>query len=600
MNILLILIVSTAFFAAAYYFYAGYISKILGIDEKRKTPAVAFKDHHDYVPTHPQVLFGHHFASIAGAGPIVGPTIALFFGYLPLWLWILFGTVFIGAMHDYTALFISMREGGRSMAEVTSRTMGKTGFILFLLFTIVMIVLVTSAFLGLTAKALTSLAPLSMLRLGADQILLKTELQDGILKAKIGGIASTSVIIMTLLAPLIGFLLYKKKVNHILMTIIASLAAIIAIVAGFNLPLSMDPNLWMIILSVYAFIAAGIPVWLVLQPRDFTNVHILYAGIAALVISIVAAGIKGVSMSAPALNIAEASSASSLGYIFPVLFITVACGAISGFHALVAGGTSAKQLKNEKDSRFIGYGGMALEGFLAVCVFIAVGAGLQFADYRAIVFPENILGSNPILAFAMGVGNILKYGLNIPQAFGTILGILMVEGFVITSLDTAVRLNRYLFEELWDALFKTPPKIIKSYLFNSGLSVLLMFGLGYTNAYITIWPIFGTANQLLAALTLVSISAWLLVRKKPFWFAVIPAIFMLITTFTSLLMLLFQKYIPSGNFMLITADLFLLVLSMALAAKAAGLFTTHLREKPGEKLEFEEEEDKLADDFHLG
>lgn len=600
MNILLILIISIIIFIAAYYFYAGYIAKILGIDEKRKTPAISNTDHHDYVPTHPLVLIGHHFASIAGAGPIIGPTIALFFGYIPLWLWLLIGAVFIGAMHDFTSLFISMREGGRSMAEVASRTLGKTGFILFIIFTIIMLVLVTSAFLGLTAKALTSLAPLSMLRLGADQVLLKTELHDGILKAKIGGIASTSVIIMTLLAPLIGFLLYKKKINAGIMTVVASIVAIIAIVIGFNFPLSIDPKLWMIILSLYAFLAAGIPIWLVLQPRDFTNVHILYAGMTLLVLSIIAAGIKGISMAAPAFNIVEASGHSSLGYIFPVLFITVACGAISGFHSLVSSGTSSKQIRNEKEARFIGFGAMLLEAILAICVFIAVGAGLSFIDYKAIVFPTNAIGSNPILAFAMGVGNMLKYGLGIPQAFGSILGILMVEGFVITSLDTAVRLERYLFEELWDAIFKNPPKILKSYLFNSGLAVGLMFIFGYTNAYITIWPIFGTANQLMAALTLIAISAWLMIRRKPIWFTILPAIFMLATSFTSLLMLLFQKYIPTGNWLLTITDLLLLVLSIALIAKAGDLFTKRLRERSGEKLEFEEEEDKLLDDFHLG
>ena len=455
MNILLILIISVFIFIAAYYLYARYISKILGINEKRKTPAVKLADHHDYVPTHPIVLVGHHFASIAGAGPIIGPTIALFFGYIPLWLWLLIGAVFIGAMHDFTSLFISMREGGRSMAEVASRTMGKTGFILFIIFTIIMLVLVTSAFLGLTAKALTSLAPLSMLRLGADQVMLKTELHEGILKAKIGGIASTSVIIMTLLAPLIGFLLYKKKINAGIMTVVASIIAIIAIITGFNFPLSIDPKLWMIILSLYAFIAAGIPVWLILQPRDFTNVHILYAGMTVLVLSIIAAGIKGVTMAAPAFNIVEASGHSSLGYIFPVLFITVACGAISGFHSLVSSGTSSKQLRNEKEARFVGFGAMLLEAILAICVFIAVGAGLSFIDYKAIVFPTNAIGSNPILAFAMGVGNMLKYGLGIPQAFGTILGILMVEGFVITSLDTAVRLERYF---LWLCVWPVPVK----------------------------------------------------------------------------------------------------------------------------------------------
>lgn len=278
MNILTMLFISVVFFAAAYFIYGGFISKSIGINPKRKTPAVSINDNKDYVPTHPYVLLGHHFAAIAGAGPIVGPTIALFYGYVPVWLWLLLGSVFFGAVHDYTALFVSIREGGHSMAEIASRTMGKTGFILFLLFTIVMIVLVTSAFLGLTAKALTSLAPLSMLRLGADQTLLKTELQDGILKAKIGGIASTSVIIMTIFAPLLGLLLYRVKINPLSAALFAAIFAVVSAVIGFFFPISIDPTVWMALLTVYSFIAAGIPVWLILQPRDFINVHILYAG----------------------------------------------------------------------------------------------------------------------------------------------------------------------------------------------------------------------------------------------------------------------------------------------------------------------------------
>ncbi len=486
------------------------------------------------------------------------------------------------------------------MAEVASRTMGKSGFILFILFTIVMIVLVTSAFLGLTAKALTSLAPLSMLKLGADQVWLATEMQDGILKAKIGGIASTSVILMTMAAPLIGFLLYKRKTSIWIMTALAVFIATFSIIFGFNFPLSVDVNIWMLILSIYVLFAAGVPVWLLLQPRDFINVHILYAGLAALGAAIVSSGLQGLTLKAPAFNIAEASGHFSLGSIFPVLFITIACGAISGFHALVAGGTSSKQLGSEKEARPIAYGAMLIEGVLAVCVFIAVGAGLQFADYRALVFPMEAAASNPILAFAIAVGNILYMGLHIHPAFGTILGILLVEGFVITSLDAAVRLNRYLFEELWRALFKNPPAFLKSYIFNSGISVILMLGLGASNAYITIWPIFGTANQLLAALTLTCISAWLLIRRKPVWFTVIPALFMIASTFTSLIMLLFQKYLPTKNYPLVIADLFLLLLSFALIAKAADLFTRHFREKRGETLEHEEEEEHLADEIHLG
>lgn len=601
MNILILLLLTIPLLVAAYYFYAGFLAKILGVNVNQKTPAIRYQDNVDYVPTHPAVLFGHHFASIAGAGPIVGPAVALLYGYVPVWLWIIFGAIFFGAVHDFTSLFVSVREGGKSMAEVAGRTLGRTGFILFICFTIVMIVLVTSAFLGLTAKALTSLIPIKMLGLAPDQTLLKTTVQDGVVMGKIGGIASTSVIIMTLFAPLVGFLLYKKKVNAAAMSVLATLIALLAIFIGFVFPITIDPNLWIIILGFYSFLAAGIPVWIILQPRDFTNVHILYAGTAALVVGIFAAGFKGMTIAAPAFNLSFASGHSALGPVWPVLFITVACGAISGFHALVAGGTSSKQLRNEREGKLIGFGGMLLEALLATGVLITLASGLKFSQYLTLVFPAQASLSNPILAFAMGTGNLLNFGLGLPPIFGAIFGILLIEGFVITSLDTAVRLNRYLFEELWNALFKNPPAFLRSYLFNAALSVLLMLALGYTNAYIVIWPIFGTANQLLAALTLIAVSAWLMIRGKNFWFTILPAVFMLVTTLASLLLLLFTKYLPTSNWPLVAADLLLLLLSFGLATQAIQLFLKRpKKEIENGQLVHAKDEADLAKDIHIG
>lgn len=601
MNILIPLIITIPLFILAYYLYGGFIAYALGVSKDRKTPSVLYQDNVDYVPTHPLVLFGHHFAAIAGAGPIVGPTVALLYGYIPVWLWVILGVIFFGAVHDFTSLFISVREGGKSMAEVAGRTLGKSGFILFICFTIVMIVLVTSAFLGLTSKALTSLAPLSTLNLSADQTLLHTVTENGIVKAKIGGIASTSVIVMTLLAPLIGYLLYRRKMNAWLVSLIATLVALLSIYLGFIFPIMINSNVWMVLLSVYVFFAAGIPVWLVLQPRDFTNAHILYIGVLALIGGIIAAGIKGMTFNHPAVNIALAGGHSALGPIWPVLFITVACGAISGFHALVAGGTSAKQLRSEKDTQLVAFGAMLLEAILAVCVIITVGAGLKFSEYLSIVFPAQIANSNPILAFSLATGNLLNFGLSIPPVFGTILGILLIEGFVITSLDCAVRLNRYLFEELWGVMFKNPPAWLKSYYFNSALSVALMLLLAFNNAYLTIWPIFGTANQLLAALTLIAVSAWLMIRGRNFWFAILPALFMLATTLASLLLLLFQKYLPSQNYPLIVADLLLLILSFGLTGQAFKLFTRKPRKEIEDgKLTHPEEETQAAEGMHAG
>jgi carbon starvation protein len=318
-----------------------------------------------------------------------------------------------------------------------------------------------------------------------------------------------------------------------------------------------------------------------------------------LALGIISCAWSGVTFAAPALNLGQANN--TLGYIWPVLFITVACGAISGFHALVAGGTSAKQVEKESHAKLIGFGGMLLEALLSVCVVSVVAAGLQFSDYVALVFPAEIARSNPILAFALGAGNILHRGLGIPAEIGAIFGILLVEGFVITTLDTAVRLNRYLFEELWGLIFKAVPRLLKAYWFNSSLSVGLMLCLGYTNAYITIWPIFGTGNQLLAALTLIVVSAWLMVRGRPAWFTLLPALFMMATTFASLLLLLFTNYLPAGNYPLVLADILLLALSFGMAAQGAQLFIKVRRGAFADiKLKERRAEDFLADELHVG
>lgn len=568
MNIMLLLVLALPVFYLAYRFYGRFIASVFEEDDSNPTPAITMADGVDYVPTKLTVVFSHHFASIAGAGPIVGPTTAVIFGYIPVWLWVIIGTIFIGAVQDYTALFVSLRERGRSVAEVTDRTLGRFGFILFISFTIVMLLLVTSAFLGLTATALTSLVPLKEMNISEGQTILKTVTgPDGVIKAQIGGIASTSVIIMTICAPLIGFLLYKKQVKVNYASALALLVGIISIIIGVYNPLSLSPNIWMMILTVYVVLAAGIPVWMLLQPRDFTNSFLLYLGMAALFVGVIGGGFSGITMHAPAYNIAAGTKA--LGMIWPFLFITVACGAISGFHTLVAGGTISKQVSKESDARKIGYGGMLLESLLAVLVILAVAGGLNFDTYTSIVYPTaKGAASNPILAFSLAMGTLLYNSLGIPISGGTVLGILMVEGFVITTLDTAVRLNRYLFEELWMTLMKKPPAILKSYIFNACLSAGLMFWLGYTNTFKLIWPIFGSANQLLAALALIAVSVWLAYRRKPNLFAIIPAVFMMVTTLDSLWQLLFVKYLPAKNYPLAVTAILLMLLSVGVIVLA--------------------------------
>jgi len=578
MNVLVILALASVAFLLGGRFYARFIARRLGEDKNIPTPAVTYCDNRDFVPTKPYVVFAHHFSAIAGAGPILGPTMALLYGFLPAWLWIVFGGIFIGAVHDYTTLFISMREGGRSMAEVARRTLGIRGFNLFIAFTLVMIVLVTSSFLSATSISLTSLWPLAKIGVKEGESFLKTVVQNGVLMGRIGGIASMSVIVITLCSPILGWLIFKKGIKPIAAYVLAAGICVASVFLGIAYPVSLTPTIWMIIISIYVLLAAGAPVWVILQPRDFINVQILYGGIILMVVSLIRTGFAGLRVTAPSLNLAE--GVKSLGLIWPMMFCMIACGAISGFHALVAGGTTGKQLSCETHARKVGYNAMLLESLLAVCVLLALGAALGFGDYKSIVWPTDPgVKSNPILGFSLAAGQLFHRGLGIPVALGTVFGILLVEGFVVTTLDAAVRLNRYLFEELWGILFKKTPRLLKYYWVNSGLSVLIMWILASSNAFNLLWPIFGTANQMLAAMSLLAVSAWLMLRKKRALFTLIPAAFMLITTLASLV-ILFGQYLRQRNYVLMAADVVLFGLALGVVILVGKTFRGHREGSP--------------------
>ncbi len=561
MNVLWLLGVALPVFFLGYRFYSRFLQRVLTGDHEEVAPSITMQDGVDYVPSKTPMVFSHHFASIAGAGPIVGPTVALIYGYIPVWLWVVLGSVFIGAVQDYASLFVSMRERGQSMAQVAHRTMGRFGFFLVIAFSIIMLVLLTSAFLGLSATALTSLVPLDQMRIASgDSFLRVVTGADGIARARLGGVASTSLIVITLCAPLIGWLVTRRGMQMRSMMPLAIGVCFLSIAIGLLFPLTLPPVAWMAILTVYVVLASGLPVWTLLQPRDFINSFLLYGGMLFLTIAAVSGGTAGVPMSMPKFNLAGGEQA--LGLIWPFLFITVACGAISGFHAMVTGGTTAKQLQHERASRGVGYGGMLLEAVLSVLVIVAVAAGLTQQQYQEMVYPSAPgAGSNPVLAFAMGMGGLIHRGMGIPMEYGTVFGMLMVEGFIVTTLDTAARLNRYLLEELWSVLFPNPPRLLRSHLFNASLIAGLMFLLCYTNTFKHIWPIFGSANQLMAAVTMVLVSVWLAARSRPSWFATLPALFMMATTLVSLWQLLVGKYIPGHKYPLIVTDVVLIILA---------------------------------------
>ncbi len=574
MNILLVVAVGGALLLAASRIYPGWIGKVFGLDDTQPPPSERFADGSDYVKSPTHVVFAHHFASIAGAGPIVGPIIALSFGWGWGWLWIVFGGIFYGAVHDMTAMCVSLREGGKTIAEIARRTLGNGGYLLFVSFLLLVISLVNAIFLKLSANALASVYPLEELGLTADQTLLRTVEKGGVLHGKIGGIATTSVVVMTLASPFLGWLITRRHARGLPVYLIAGAVSLAGVLLGFHWPVAIEPGTWMLLLAGYVFLACWVPVWLLLQSRDFMNVQLLYGGLALLFGAVVAGGFQGARTLLPVDRIAEASAS---GPFWPMMFITIACGAISGFHSLVATGTTIKQIPRETDCRRVGYNAMLLESFLALLVLVAVASQLDLGAYNRAMKSQG----GAILTFAVGSGRMLSH-LGIPLAVGCVLGLLVIEGFLVTTLDTAVRLARYLFEELWGCLWREkPPALLLHPLFNTGCAVGMMLLLAYSQqAYAALWPFFGAGNQLIGALALTTVSVWLLKRGKPVLFTALPAAFMVVTA-VSALAILVMRQITAGKgpmrFVIVGAGILLLALSVGFILVAAARVVAAIR-----------------------
>jgi carbon starvation protein len=633
---LLIILVAGLLLVSVGTVYSRFLSRNFGEEPSRPTPAMLKNDGRDYVPTPTLVVFGHHFAAIAGAGPILGPVLALCYGWGPAICWVILGGLFIGAVHDYLATFMATREGGQSMATIARRMLGRGPFIVLMLFLILMLGLVTATFLNTSATALVSKLDMGRMRLAEGQTLFRVVEEGGRQKVIIGGIASMSVVILTIAAPIIGWMYIKKGVSALICSVASVIVCGLSIVVGLYHPIALSEyvhvlgfqihgtELWKFLLAAYVLLAAGAPVWMFLQSRDFINAHILYGGIFALVLTLVVAGIRGGSVAtdaAPMPLFDAVAGRQYLGLFWPALFITIACGAISGFHSLCAGGTTSKQLKSERATRYVGYWAMLLESMLAATVIAVLVVGATRANYLADVFTA----ANPVLGFAAAVGEAGHIAFGLPVAAGALAGMLLLEGFVVTTLDAAVRLNRYLIEETWLELFgkydvfadhratkapaaatsgnavgaggiptavTLPPQLaprrpiptagaqrwllgmLRHYWVNSGLAVLLMLLLAFSGGILQLWQIFATSNQLLAAFVLGLGSIWLLRRGSRAWFVVGPAIFMLATTCASLIQLVFKFLprtvdgVPAGNRTLFIADLVLIALTAYLIVAA--------------------------------
>ncbi|MDW7680166.1 MAG: carbon starvation protein A, partial [bacterium] len=475
MSATILLIMAVVAFILGYVFYGRFISNKLGIDPSRKTPAHSMRDNVDYVPAKAPVLLGHHFASIAGAAPIIGPITAAVFGWIPVFLWIVFGSIFIGAVHDFTSLVASVRHQGQSIGKIIEAYIGQRGKQLFLMFSWATLVLIIAAFAILVARTFVVTPEVA-----------------------------TSSIFFIILAILFGLSIYRLNVPLSVATLIGVGVLLICVWLGVKFPLifkSLSDNsaqqVWTWILLAYIFVASVTPVWILLQPRDYLNSFLLYL--------VLFGAFVGILFTNPMIQLPAITHFvdPKLGAIFPILFVTVACGAISGFHSLVASGTTAKQLDKESDARPIGYGAMLIEGLLAVIALITVAILLK-VDYS-----EKLAAVGPIAAFSAGVGGFVEI-LGIPLNVGITFAALAVSAFALTSLDTATRLGRFAFQEFFRTENPTSVQRALTNRFIATVFTVVPAGiLALSGSYSAIWPIFGSANQLLAALALLAGSVWL-------------------------------------------------------------------------------------------
>ncbi len=530
MNGIELVLIALVLYVVAYKLYGGFITKRLEVNNSIETPSHTMYDGVDYVPAKAPVLLGHHFASIAGAGPIVGPVIAAGFGWLPVYLWVIFGAIFIGGVHDYSSIVASIRHQSKSIGFVIQSYLGLNGKKLFLIFSWATLILVIAVFTIIVADTFTHIPS-----------------------------AGTSSILFILLAIVFGLALYRFKVPLWIATIVGVILLFLSIPAGNAFPIQLDNLTWQLILFAYIFAASVTPVWILLQPRDYLNSFFLYA--------LMILGFVGIFFAAPTINIPAFNTFSleKVGYLFPALFVTVACGAISGFHSLVASGTTAKQLNKETDGRIVGYGGMLIEGLLAVLSLVAVASMVNKE------FLDVLVNKGPVPAFSLGVARFINAipVLNISIPMAQTFTALAVSAFALTSLDTATRLARFMFQEY----FETTKSEYKSLLTNrfAATAVSVVFGaaLTFSGQTMSIWPVFGSANQLLAALALLALTVWVANLKKGYLFVLIPMIFMFAVTLTALGTLIYQNFIIN-NYSLAIISVLLFALSVMLGVKAYG------------------------------
>lgn len=545
MNGLVIILLAAVVLVGAYLIYGRYLAKKWGIDPNAKTPAYTEGDGVDYVPADTNVVFGHQFASIAGAGPINGPIQAAIFGWVPVLLWILLGGVFFGAVQDFSSMYASVKNKGKSIGYIIEKYIGETGKRLFLIFTWLFSILVVAAFADIVATTFN----------GFDT--------EGAKVVADGAVATTSILFIVF-AVALGFFLKYTKLPTAVNTLVAIALLVISIAIGVNAPVYFDRQFWLVFVFIYIMIACVTPVWALLQPRDYLNSYLL---IAMMLMAFV-----GIIIFQPAMNLPVFTSfkivnttTNTVSYLFPTLFVTIACGAVSGFHSLVSSGTASKQIKNEKAMLPVSFGAMLLESFLAVIALVCVG-------YAATA--DGLPSGTPAQVFASAIATFLtKVGLS--ESISYTLITLAISAFALTSLDSVARVGRLSFQEFWieDDKEQTPfIKLMTNKYFATIITLVLAFLLAKVG-YASIWPLFGSANQLLSALALIACAVFLKKTKRQGIMLWGPMFIMLAVTFTAIIFKIvelvsgFSKAVVPGNVLQLVFAVLLLLLGVMVAVE---------------------------------
>ena len=557
MSGILMMVIALVVLGGAYLLYGRYLQKKWGIDPNAKTPAYELEDGVDYVPADTNVVFGHQFASIAGAGPINGPIQAAVFGWLPVLLWILIGGVFFGAVQDFAAMYASVKNKGRTIGYIIEEYIGKLGKKLFLLFCWLFCILVVAAFADVVAGTFNGFT--------ADEAGVVSKV------AANGAVATTSMLFI-LEAVVLGMIIKYAKLNKWVNTAIAILMLVAAVALGLQFPIYLSREVWHLIIFAYIIVACVVPVWALLQPRDYLNSYLLIFMIVGAVVGVFAAN--------PSCNLEAFNGFNVDGqYLFPILFVTIACGAVSGFHSLVSSGTASKQIKNEKNMLPVSFGAMLMESMLAIIALIAVAS---FAKGEA---AAQGLTTQPQI-FAGAIANFLS-ALGLPHSLVYTLINLAVSAFALTSLDSVARVGRLSFQEFFmdddvDEKNMSPfLKVVTNKYFATILTLVLAYLLAKVG-YAEIWPLFGSANQLLSVLALVACAVFLKKTKRQGVMLWIPMAFMMAVTFTALgmtIVKLSKAFVATGLSLGNTLQLIFAVLLLVLGVIVAIQGIKKLMEK---------------------